>query len=142
MSFASDERELRGGMLSMLETHIVMSLFIFCLALILMFCLSLTLMLCLALFHMLCISLHLVLNLSSLMNLTIAHMVLVHERIALCLDALDTAHILIVVIISRIGLVSLLEGLTLTLSRDTWTVHAFLIMVHVPLGQVVRCKGL
>jgi hypothetical protein len=112
----------------------VMSLFIFCLALILMFCLSLTLMLCLALFHMLCISLHLVLYLSSLMNLTIAHMVLVHERIALCLDTLDTAHILIVVIVSRIGLVSLLEGLTLTLSRDTWTVYAFLIMVHVPLG--------
>jgi hypothetical protein len=34
-------------------------------------------------------------------------------------------HILIVVIISHIGLVSLLEGLTLTLSRDTWTVHTF-----------------
>jgi hypothetical protein len=31
MSFASGERELRGGMLSMLETHIVMSSLIFCL---------------------------------------------------------------------------------------------------------------
>jgi hypothetical protein len=54
--------------------------------------------------------------LSSLMDLTIAHMVWVHERTALCLDALDTAHVLIVVIISRVGLVFLLEGLTLTLS--------------------------
>jgi hypothetical protein len=38
--------------------------------------------------------------------------------------------------------VFLLEGPTLTLSRDTWTVHVFSIVVHVPLGQVVRCKGL
>jgi hypothetical protein len=53
MSFASGERELRGGMLSMLETHIVMSLLIFHLALILMFRLALTLVLCLALFHVL-----------------------------------------------------------------------------------------
>jgi hypothetical protein len=52
---------------------------------------------------------------------------------------LDTAHVLIVVIISRVDLVSLLEGLTPTLSRDTWTVHAFPVVVHVPLGQVVRC---
>jgi hypothetical protein len=110
MSFASDERELRGGVLSMLETHIVMSSLICCLILILMFCLARTLALCLALFHVLC--------LSSLMDLTIAHMVLVHERTALCLDALDTAHILIVLIVSCVGLVSLLEGLTLTLSRD------------------------
>jgi hypothetical protein len=57
------------------------------------------------------------------------------------LDVLDTTHVLIVVIVSRVGLVSLLEGLTLTLSQDTWTFHAFLIVVHVPLGQVVRCKG-
>jgi hypothetical protein len=34
-----------------------------------------------------------------------------------------------------------LEGPFLTLSRDTWTVHAFPVVVHVPLGQVVRCKG-
>jgi hypothetical protein len=93
-------------------------------------------------FHELCLALLLVLRLRSLMDLTIAHMVLVHERIALSLDALDTAHILIVVIVFRVGLVSLLEGLTLTLSRDTWTVHAFLVMVHVPLGQMMSWKGL
>jgi hypothetical protein len=134
MSFASDGRELRGGVLSMLETHIVMSLLIFRLALILMFYLALTLMLCLTLFHVLC--------LSSLMDLTIAHMVLVHERTALSLDALVTAHVLIVVTVSRVGLVFPLEGPSLTLSRDTWTVHTFPIVVHVPLDQVVRCKGL
>jgi hypothetical protein len=75
----------------MLETHIVMSSLIFCLVLILMFCLALTLVLCLTLFHVLC--------LSSLMDLTIAHMGLVHERTALSLDALVVAHILIVVIV-------------------------------------------
>jgi hypothetical protein len=80
--------------------------------------------------------------LSSLMVLTIAHMVLVHERTSLSLDALVTAHVLIVVIISRIGLVFLLEGPTPTLSRDTWMVHVFPVVVHIPLGQVVRCKGL
>jgi hypothetical protein len=41
----------------------------------------------------------LVLRLISFMDLTIAHMVLVHKRIALCLDALVTAHVLIVVIV-------------------------------------------
>jgi hypothetical protein len=76
------------------------------------------------------------------MDLTIAHMVLVHEKTDLSLDALVMAHILIVVIISRVGLVFLLEGPTPTLSRDTWMVHVFPIMVHVPLGRVVRCKGL
>jgi hypothetical protein len=121
----------------MLETHIMMSSLISHLVLILIFCLTHTLMLCLTLFHVLCLALHLVLCLSSLMDLTIDHMVLVHERTVLCLDALDMAHVLIVVIISRIALVSLLEGLTLTLSRDTWTVHAFLVMVHVSLGQMV-----
>jgi hypothetical protein len=110
MSFAFDVRELRRGALSMLETHIVMSSLIFLLVLILVFYLVLTLVLRLALLLVLC--------LSSLMDLTITHMVLVHKRTALCLDALDTAHILIVVIVSRIGLVFLLEGLTLTLSRD------------------------
>jgi hypothetical protein len=70
------------------ETHIVMSFLIFCLALPLAFCLALFLVLCL----------------SSLMGLTIAHMVLVHERTALSLDALVTAHVLIMVIISRVGL--------------------------------------
>jgi hypothetical protein len=33
-----------------------------------------------------------------------------------------------------------LEGPFPTLSRDTWVVHAFPVMVHVPLGQVVRYK--
>jgi hypothetical protein len=100
----------------MLETHIVMSSLISCLVLILVFRLARTLVLRLTLFHVLCLALHLVLCLSSLMDLTITYMVLVHERTALCLDALDTAHVLIVVIVSRVGLVSLLEGLTLTLS--------------------------
>jgi hypothetical protein len=39
------------------------------------------------------------------MDPTITHMVLVHERTALSLDALDTAHVLIMVIVSRVGLV-------------------------------------
>jgi hypothetical protein len=110
----------------MLETHIMMSSLISRLILILMVRLALTLVLCLI----------------SPMDLTIAHMVLVHGRTGLSLDALIMAHMLIVVIISRIGLVFLLEGPTPTLSRDTWTVHVFPIVVHVPLGQVVRCKGL
>jgi hypothetical protein len=108
MSFASGERELRGGILSMLETHIVMSSLIFHLVLILMFHLAFTLVLCLTFFHMLC--------LSSLMDLTIAHMVLVHERTALSLDGLVTAHVLIMVIVSRVGLVFPLEGPSPTLS--------------------------
>jgi hypothetical protein len=106
--------------LSMLETHIAMSSLSFCLILTLVPHLVLPLMLCL----------------SSLMDLSITHMVLVHERTALCLDALDTAHILVVVIISHVGLVFLLEGPTLTLCRDTWTVHVFPVVVHIPLGQV------
>jgi hypothetical protein len=108
MSFAFNERELRGGVLSMLETHIVMSSLIFHLILILMFCLAFTLVLHLALFHVLC--------LSSLMDLTIAHMVLVHERTALSLNTLVTTHVLITVIISRVGLVFPLEDPSPTLS--------------------------
>jgi hypothetical protein len=126
----------------MLETHIVMSSLMFRLILILMLLLAFTLVLLLALSHMLCLTLLLVLCLSSLMDLTIAHMVLVHERTALSLDALVTAHVLIVVTVSRIGLVFPLEGPFSTLSRDTWTVHAFPVMVHVPLSEVVRSKGL
>jgi hypothetical protein len=72
------------------ETLIVMSFLIFCLALSLALCLSLLLMLCLI----------------YLMNLTISHMVLIHERTALSLDALVMTHILIVVIIFHIGLFS------------------------------------
>jgi hypothetical protein len=108
MSFASGGRELRGGVFSMLETHIVMSSLMFCLSLILVLRLAFTLMLRLTFFHMLC--------LSSLMDPTIAHMVLVHERTALRLDALITAHVLIVVTVSRVGLVFLLEGPFPTLS--------------------------
>jgi hypothetical protein len=95
----------------MLKTHIVMSSLIFCLILILMFCLAFTLVLCLTLL--------LVLHLSSLMDPTIAHMVLVHERTTLSQDALVTAHVLVVVIVSRVGLVFPLEGPSPTLSRDT-----------------------
>jgi hypothetical protein len=126
----------------MLETHIVMSLLIFCLILILMFHLAFTIVLLLALSHVLCLALLLVLRLSSLTDPTIAHMILVHERTTLSLDALVTAHVLVVVIVSRVGLVFPLDGPFPTLSRDTWTVHAFPIVVHVPLGQVVRYKGL
>jgi hypothetical protein len=122
MSFASVTRDLRRGALTILETHIVMSSLIFLLALSLELRLTLLLVLCLI----------------SLMDLTIAHMVLVHERIALCLDALVMTHVLIVVIISRVGLVFLLEGFTLTLGPDTWMIHVFPVMVLAPLGQVVN----
>jgi hypothetical protein len=66
-----------------------------------------------------CLILTLVTCLISLIDLTIAHMVLVHERITLCLDTLVTAHVLIGVIVSRLGLIFSLEGLTLTLGPDT-----------------------
>jgi hypothetical protein len=85
----------------LLETHIMMILLIFCLVLLL------------------------VLHLISFIDPTIAHMVLVHERIAVFLDALVTVHVLIMVIIPRVGTVFLLEGLTLIFSRDTWMVHVF-----------------
>jgi hypothetical protein len=62
----------------MLETHIVMSSLIFHLALTFVLCLAHLLVLCLI----------------SLMDLTIAHMTLVHERTALCLDALVTSQVL------------------------------------------------
>jgi hypothetical protein len=84
----------------MLETHIVMSSLIFHLILILVLCLALLL----------------VLYLISLMDLTIAHMVLVHGRTVLCLDALVTAYVLIMVTISHVGLVFLLEDLILFIS--------------------------
>jgi hypothetical protein len=72
----------------MLETHFVMSFLIFHLTLSLAICLTLLLVLCL----------------SSLIDLTITHMVLVHERTALSLEPLVTAHVLIVVIVFRIGM--------------------------------------
>jgi uncharacterized membrane protein len=142
MSFAFNEGELRKGTMSMLESHIMMSSLICRLILILVFCLARNLVLHLTLFHVLCLALLLVLCLSSLMNLTIAHMVWVHKRTALSLDALVMAHVLIVVIISRVGLVFPLEGPPPTSSRDTWMVHIFPVVVHVPLDQVVRYKGL
>jgi hypothetical protein len=95
----------------MLETQIVMSSLICRLVLSLVFRVALTLVSYLALLLMLC--------LSSLMYLTIAHMVLIHERTTLSLDALVMAHVLIVVIVSRVGLVFPLEGPSPTLSRDT-----------------------
>jgi hypothetical protein len=100
----------------MLETHIVMSSLMFRLSLILIFHLARTLVLHLALSHLLCLALLLVLHLSSLIDPTIAHMVLVHERTAFSLDALVTAHVLVVVIVSRVGLVFPLEGPLPTLS--------------------------
>jgi hypothetical protein len=118
----------------MLETHIVMSSLIFHLVLIRMFRLVLALVLCLTLLLVLC--------LVSLMDLTITHMVLVHERTTLCLDALVMAHVLIMVIISRVGPVFLLESLSPALSPNTWTIHIFLVVVRIPLGQMVSCKGL
>jgi hypothetical protein len=76
----------------MLKTRIVMSLLIFHPVLIL------------------------VLRLVSFINLTIPHMVLVYERIALGLHTLVTSHVLIVVIIPRICTVFMLKGLILALS--------------------------
>jgi hypothetical protein len=70
----------------------------------------------LALSHVLYLALFLVFCLSSLIDPTIAHLVLVHERTALSLNALVTAHVLVVVIISRVGLVFPLEGPSPTLS--------------------------
>jgi hypothetical protein len=116
---------LRRDALSTQETDILMSSLILRPALTLVLRLTLLLMLCL----------------NFLMDLTIAHVVSVHVRTALCLDALDMTHVLIVVFISHVALVFLLEGATVTLSRDTWAVHVFPIVVHVPLGQVVRCEG-
>jgi hypothetical protein len=110
----------------MLETHIVMSSLIFRLVLILVLYLTLLLILCLI----------------SLMDLTITHIVLVHGRTASCLNVLVTAHVLIVVIVPRVGMVFLLESLTLTLSPNYWTIHIFPIVVLVPLVQRVRCRRL
>jgi hypothetical protein len=116
--FASVARESRRGVLIMLETHIVMSSLIFYLILIL------------------------VLRPGSFMDLNHHSMVLVHERTPLFPDALVMVHILNAVIVSCVGLVFLLEGLTLTLSPDTWMVHIFPVVVHVPLVQMVKCNEL
>jgi hypothetical protein len=89
MSFASGTRGLREGALIMPETHIMMSFLIFRLALSLTLFLALPLVFCLI----------------SLIDLTIAHMVLVHKKTTLCLDVLFMVHILIMVIVSRVSLV-------------------------------------
>jgi hypothetical protein len=70
----------------------------------------------LVLILMLHLTLLLVLCLASFMGLTIAHMVLVHERVVLCLDTLVLIHILIVVLVPRVGTVLPLEVPILTLS--------------------------
>jgi hypothetical protein len=100
----------------MLETHIMMSLLIFCITFLLVLCLIF------------------------LMDLTITHMVLVHEIVVLCLDALMSTHTLIVVFVTHVGMIFPLEVSILTLSRVALTVHAFPVMVHVPRAQMVRCK--
>jgi hypothetical protein len=76
----------------MLETHIVMSSLISRLILTLVLRLALLLVQCLI----------------SLMDSTITHMVLVHERTILCLDTLVTTHALIVMTIFRVGMTFLL----------------------------------
>jgi hypothetical protein len=76
----------------MLESNIMMSLLIFCLTFLL------------------------VPHQVFLMDLTLAHMVLVHERVALCLDTLVLTHTLIVVFVPRVGMVFPLEVSILTLS--------------------------
>jgi hypothetical protein len=76
----------------MLEIHIMISLLIFRLTFLLVLCLAF------------------------LMDLTIAHMVLIHERVASCLDALVSTHVLIVVFVPRVGMVFPLEVSILTLS--------------------------
>jgi hypothetical protein len=83
-----------------------------------------------------------VLHLVFLMDLTIIYMVLVHERVVLCVDDLVSTHALIVVFVPRVGMVFLLEVFILTLSRVALMVHVFPIVVHVPLSQMVRCKRL
>jgi hypothetical protein len=65
----------------MLETHIMMSLLIFGLTFLLVLCLIF------------------------LINVTIAHMILVHERVVLCLDTLVSTHAVIVVFVPRVGMI-------------------------------------
>jgi hypothetical protein len=99
----------------MLETHIKMSSLIFHLA----FLLILLLVLC-PIF---------------LMDLNIAHMILVHDRVALCIVALVLTHVLIVVLVPRVGTVLPQEVLILTLSRAALTVHTFPVVVHITLSN-------
>jgi hypothetical protein len=116
--FSFSAREWRRGVWTMPETHFMMSLLIFHLTFLFM------------------------LRLVFLMDQTITYMVLVHETVTLCLDTLVSTHTLIVVFVSRIGMVFLLKVSILTLSPVPLTVHAFSIVAQVPLAQMVRCKGL
>jgi hypothetical protein len=102
----------------MLETHITMSSSIFCLTFLLMLCLIF------------------------LMDLIIAHMILVHERVVSCLNALMLTQTFIMVFVPRVGMVFPLEVPILTLNRVALMVHAFPVVVHIPLTQMARCKGL
>jgi hypothetical protein len=68
--------------------------------------------------------------------------ILVHERVALFLDALVLTHVLIVVLVPHVGTVLPLEVPIITLSQVTLMVHAFLVVVHVPLAQIVKYKSL
>jgi hypothetical protein len=63
-----------------------------------------------------CLSFLLMLHLIFLMDLIITHMILVHERVVLCLDALVSTHALIVVSIPHVGMAFPLEVSILTLS--------------------------
>jgi hypothetical protein len=101
-------------MWTMLDSHIIMSSLIFC--------------------HTFLLVLHLIF----LMDLTITYMVLVHERVALCLDALVLTHVLIVVLVPRIGTILPLEVPILSLSRVALMVQAFPVMVHILLAQIVK----
>jgi hypothetical protein len=92
MSFSFGAREWRSDMWTMLETHIIMSSLIFHLAFLLMLCLIF------------------------LMDIIITHMVLADKRVALYLDALVLTHVLIVVLIPRVGTVLQLEVPILILS--------------------------
>jgi hypothetical protein len=118
MSFASVARELRRDILSMLETHILMSYLVFCLALTL--------------------ALHLTLLLVSLSHFSHGpnhgsyvfgsrENNFVPRRFGYDPHSHRGDHF-------SCMLGFLLEGLTLTLSCDTWTIHVFSVMAHVPLG--------
>jgi hypothetical protein len=80
------------GVWTMLETHTIMSLLFFLLTFLLMP------------------------RLIFLMDLTIAHMVLVHERVVLCLDGLVSTYAFIMVFVPHVGMVFLVEVHILTLS--------------------------
>jgi hypothetical protein len=139
MIFASGERELRGGVLSLLETHIVMSSLIFHLVLTLIFYLTFTLGLHLALLH--------VLFLSSLIDLTITHIVLVHERTALSIDTLVTTHILVVAPKIFNAEVENQHNIKIKVVRSDrgekyYGRHVVHVQVHVPFARFLQENGI